>query len=192
MVAKSPRANEIKSMLVKMLRQVESAELMTAEEAIFGMKLIKAFEFIENQKNAYELHKSNHTKKLIAQGISSPKCYIVFESYRNSLMGYDNALIASWIEAYCKSMYSENVAKKRQKEIDKLARYKKLAVIDIQKAVETSIVDYLCSQDKQTSAIDRCRKVINRLMEAEKPHMKITSPLWNETPTDIKSSLALQ
>lgn len=192
MVAKSKKANEIKNTLVQMFRKVESADLMTAEEAIFGMKLIKAFEFIENQKKAYEMHRANFTTKISHEAIVSTKCYIVFEQYRNNLMGYDKSLIAKWIESYCKSIYSENLAKKRQREINKLARYKQIAIIDIQKAVETSIIDYLCSQDKETSSIDRCRKVINKLMEAEQPHLKMNTPLWNEIPTEIKSSLAIQ
>ena len=166
-IAGTKKSKEIIDYLIDLDKKREGLELITVKEAAFAVKVINCMKYIENQKEAYTLHKNHFVVKNI--DIMNPKfIYSEFAKYRTSITGWTKDQINEAINKYI----SDHPGYDRKK-IDKANMSTKLSIMDVGEAIRVAVLDILYSKETDSGLANRFSKLCKEMakemqVEAEK------------------------
>jgi len=171
LVQRTEKSKELRQWLISLSNKVENLELMTVKQAAFAVKVINCLKYIENQKEAKEIHKNSFVSKHI--DITSPNyIYAEFEKYRSRIIGWDKKSVDESIQKYLNEHSGYNRAR-----VDKTNMQTKLSIMDIGEAVRVACLDILYSKNADENIAlnfsNLCKNLANE--------MKIQPEKKNET-----------
>lgn len=171
LLERNARGKEIRQWLISLSNKVENLELMTVKQAAFAVKVINCLKYIENQKEAKEMHKTTFVAKNI--DITNPKyIYAEFEKYRSKINGWTKEEVNLEIENYLNNHSGYNRAR-----IDKANMQTKLSIMDIGEAVRVACLDILYSKNTDANLSENFARLCKNLAN----EMKIQPEKKNET-----------
>jgi phage anti-repressor protein len=139
-VSATPRAKELRRWLIGLSEQRESLELVTAKEAAFAFKVINALKYIDNQKEAYAMHRDSYVEK---EGVNK-YVYSDFAKYRAKIIGWDRQSVDKALHDYLMNHAGHNKNKLYKKSMSE-----KLSVMDISEAIRVAVLDILFSKGSE-------------------------------------------
>jgi anti-repressor protein len=156
-VSATSKAKELRRWLIELSNKRENLELITVKEAAFAVKVINCMKYIENQKEAYTLHKNHFVAKNI--DIMNPKfIYSEFAKYRTSITGWTKDQINEAINKYI----SEHSGYDRKK-INKANMSTKLSIMDVGEAIRVAVLDILYSKETDSGLANRFSKLCKEM-----------------------------
>ena len=139
-VSATSKAKELRRWLIEIGSKRENLELVTVKEAAFAMKVVNCLKFIDNQKEAYSLHKNSFVEE--NNNTINPKfIYAEFAKYRAKIVGWDKDKTDKAINEYLNNHSGYNRNKVLTKDMST-----KLSVIDIGEAIRVAVLDILYSK----------------------------------------------
>jgi phage anti-repressor protein len=187
MMARTDKSKDYRKWLLSLESSVESGDLMTAEEAVMAMELIRVFTYLENQRKAFELHQKKYISSIVS---ATTNPYVAFEAYRSELLGYDKNMIEVWVEQYCDQKYEHPKNVVAQADLNKKPRYKKIAIANPKEAIKAAIIDFVYGSGNEGDYKERGMRIVSNLLNASKVEVKTDAPIFGETvPVSDKISL---
>jgi phage anti-repressor protein len=144
MIARTEKAKEIRQYLISLSDKRETLELVTIKEAAFAMKVVNCLKYIENQKEAYTIHKDSFVKEN-NDNVSPRFIYSEFAKYRAKIVGWDKEKTDKAILEYINNHSGYNRTK-----IMKTDMPTKLSVMDIGEAIRVAVLDILYSKNEDS------------------------------------------
>src|SRR3972149_8568819 len=161
LLERNEKAKQIRRWLIDLSNKTENLELITVKQAAFAVKVINCLKYVENQKEAYNLHQTKYIAENI--DICSPKyIYSEFAKYRANIVGWDKLKVNEAIGKYLNEHSGYNRSR-----IDKSNIQTKLSIMDIGEAVRVACLDILYSKDTNEHLADRfsilCKNLANEM-----------------------------
>jgi len=135
-VANTLKSKEIIDYLLLLSKQRQGLELVTPKEAAFAVKVINALKYVENQKEAYNIHQ----KAYIEYSGLSKYVYADFAKSRSKIVGWDKEKVDKALTQYLSEHSGHNKSKVMQKSMSE-----KLSIMDVSEAIRVAVLDILYS-----------------------------------------------
>lgn len=166
-VSATSKAKELRRWLIDLSSQKENLELITIKEAAFAVKVINCLKYIDNQKEAYQMHQKHFIDKNV-DILNTKYIYSEFAQYRAKIVGWDKSSIDKAIDDYLNTHVGFNKSK-----LDKQSMSTKLSVIDISEAIRVAVLDILYSKETDSNLANKfsilCKNFAKEMkVEAEK------------------------
>ena len=161
LVSATSKAKELRRWLIDLSTKTENLELITVKQAAFAVKVINCLKYIENQKEAYNVHKDTFVKENV--NTLNPKyIYSDFAKYRSSITGWDKKKVDNAINEYLDKHSGYNRNKVMKKDINT-----KLSIMDIGEAIRVAILDILfakhTNEDMAVNFSNLCKRLTNEM-----------------------------
>jgi anti-repressor protein len=161
LVSATSKAKELRRWLIDLSNKTENLELITVKQAAFAVKVINCLKYIENQKEAYNVHKDTFVKENV--NTLNPKyIYSDFAKYRSSITGWDKKKVDNAINEYLDKHSGYNRNKVMKKDINT-----KLSIMDIGEAIRVAILDILfakhTNEDMAVNFSNLCKRLTNEM-----------------------------
>lgn len=171
LLERNEKGKEIRRWLIELSKQKENLELITVKQAAFAVKVINCLKYIENQKDAFSLHKTKYIND--NKDICNPNyIYLEFAKYRANIVGWDKTKVDEAIDKYLKEHSGYNKGK-----IFKSNMQTKLSIMDIGEAIRVACLDILYSKDTDEQLANNFSILCKKLAK----EMQITASKQNET-----------
>jgi phage anti-repressor protein len=171
LLEKNEKGKKLRRWLIDLSNKTENLELITVKQAAFAVKVINCLKYIENQKEAYNIHQTKYIAENI--DICNPKyIYSEFAKYRANIVGWDKSKVDEAINKYLAEHSGYNKSK-----IDKSNMQIKLSIIDIGEAVRVACLDILYSKDTDEHLANRFSILCKNLAK----EMQVIPEKRNET-----------
>lgn len=130
-------AKQLRKEVIDVYKKRQSLELLTVKEYVFAMKVVNCLKFIDNQKEAYSLHKNSFIEE--NNNTINPKyIYAEFAKYRAKIVGWNKEKTDKAINEYLNNHSGYNRSKLLTKDMST-----KISVIDIGEAIRIAVLDIL-------------------------------------------------
>jgi phage anti-repressor protein len=175
MVSGGQFANELRKHLINLFDKRANLELITPEEAVFANKVLECLSYIENQKKAYELHQNSYIQRTIPFG----NIYAQFNSYRNSITGWNKEKIENAVKEFIL---------KDQHPIKSKSVTDRLNIIDAPEAIRVACLDLLLSENDNIDNANKFANLIKRMAKAKnvEPMKKNETDLFHQKNNEAK------
>lgn len=170
-VSATPRAKELRRWLIGLSNQRENLELVTVKEAAFAFKVINCLKFIENQKEAYSLHRTTFVKEN-NKTINPRFIYGEFAKYRAKIVGWDKETTDKAISQYINDHSGYN-----RSSVMKSSMSDKHSIMDIGEAIRIAVIDILYAKHEDSDMASNFASLCKRLAN----EMKVEADKKNET-----------
>lgn len=166
-VSATPKAKELRRWLIGLSTQRENLELVTVKEAAFAFKVINCLKFIENQKEAYNIHKNTFVKEN-NETINPNFIYGEFAKYRARIVGWDKESTDKAISEYINDHSGYN-----RTSVMKSSMSDKHSIMDIGEAIKIAVIDILYAKHENSNMAvnfaNLCKRLANEMkVEADK------------------------
>lgn len=168
MISKSAKGNEIRDELVKLTKQIETAGLVSREQVMGIVKMIKIFSIYEYRKLALQKNAEKYISNAI---IIHPEylnnknlLYGKFHQWRNEVLMTGKDVLAERIKEYCLIDRKRIPAKFTQDEA--------LTLMGEYEHIKNAIWDLLCSQGKSEEMINNICLLAQDLAKEMKPFLE--------------------
>jgi phage anti-repressor protein len=160
--AYTKKSADIRAYLIELLSKRNNLELITIKESAFAFKVIQCLKYVENQKEALEIHKTTFVGNLN----SKDYVYQRFNNFRNSIIGWDKEKVDKAIKEY-----QENTGHR----VKSTSLTDKINVLDTPEAIRIACLDVLYSKGE----IDNAHKFSEMVKKLSK-EMEVKSLAKNE------------
>jgi phage anti-repressor protein len=178
MMSNAQFADEFRDYLISLFNKRKDLELITPEEAVFANKVLECLSYIENQKKAYELHQNSYIQRTIPFG----NIYAQFNSYRNSITGWNKEKIENAVKEFIL---------KDQHPIKSKSVTDRLNIIDAPEAIRVACLDLLLSENDNIDNANKFANLIKRMAKAKnvEPMKKNETDLFHQKNNEAKLNL---
>jgi phage anti-repressor protein len=168
-------AKQLRKHLISLFDKRANLELITPEEAVFANKVLECLSYIENQKKAYELHQNSYIQRTIPFG----NIYAQFNSYRNSITGWNKEKIENAVKEFIL---------KDQHPIKSKGVTDRLNIIDAPEAIRVACLDLLLSENDNIDNANKFANLIKRMAKAKnvEPMKKNETDLFHQKNNEAK------
>lgn len=155
-ISATKKAKELRRWLIEISEQKENLELVTVKQVGFALKVINCLKFIDNQKEAKQLHQKSFLEKN-KDSISEKWIYAEFEKYRSKITGWDKQKIDEALDLFLQnhSGYPQKIKYSNQQT--------KLSAIDIGEAIRVAVTDILFSRNENETMSQNFAKLCKNL-----------------------------
>jgi phage anti-repressor protein len=160
-VSATSKAKELRRWLIGLSKQRDNLELVTVKEAAFAMKVVNCLKYIENQKEAYSIHKNSFVEENNDK-INPKYIYAEFAKYRAKIVGWDKEKTDKAINEYLNehSGYNRNRLLKEDMPT-------KISIMDIGEAIRIAVLDILYSKNEDSTLAENfsilCKKLAKEM-----------------------------
>lgn len=167
-VSHTSKAKELRRWLISLSEKTENLELITVKQAAFAVKVINCLKYIENQKEAYSLHKNAY-----CSGHEDNKyIFAEFSKYREKITGWNKEKVDNAINDFLSTHSGYN----RNKLMNSNMQTKHSAM-DISEAIRVAVLDILYSKNENEDMAQKFSNLCKRLAV----EMKIEPEKGNNT-----------
>lgn len=166
------KGKELRRWLIKESDKRHNLDYVTISEAAFAVNVINALRYVENQKEAYVLHKDSFVKS----NSDLRFVYAEFAKYRSKIVGWNKTDVDNALNEYLK----DNIGFNRSR-LSKKSMSQKLSVIDINEAIRVSVLDILYSNGTDQEISHKFAEMVKKFAkEMEiKPELKNENTLYH-------------
>ena len=157
LLERNEKGKQIRRWLIGLSTQRENLELITVKEAAFAVKVINCMKYINNQKEAYTIHKDHYVEK--HTGTVDPNyIYSDFAKYRAAITGWSKDKVDAAIDVFLADHVGHN-----RKTVMKEAMPVKLSIMDINEAIRVAVLDILFSNETDVNLANRFSKLCKNM-----------------------------
>jgi phage anti-repressor protein len=150
MVSGGQFANKLRKYLIQLFDKRENLELITPEEAAYAMTIIDCLQYINNQKQCYEMHLDHYIKTTVP----TTNVWASFNYYRNNITGWDKKKIE---QAFNEYMIKNQRPMKPKNNMDSLN------IMDSSEALRVATMDLLLSRDTSLDSVNKFANLVKRM-----------------------------
>lgn len=156
-VSDSNKAKEVRLYLISLSNKRDNLELITTKEAAFAFKVINCLQYIENQKEALNIHREKFISENM-DSIDSKFIYAQFYKYRSNIIGWDKQKVDAAIDQYLSNypIYKRNKIAKEDMQT-------KLSIMDIGEAIRVAVLDILYSNNENEDMANKFAAMCKQL-----------------------------
>ena len=154
LLERNKKGKELRRWLINESKKRQNLEYITPKEAALAYEYINFFKYIENQKQAYVMHKDYFVK-------NSPISKFIFAEYakhRENITGWNKDKVNDAIVTYLKTRAGHNFTR-----LMKLSMSDKLSIIDINEAIRVSILDLLYSKGTEPELANKFANMVKNV-----------------------------
>jgi len=160
-VSATSKAKELRRWLIGLSKQRDNLELVTVKEAAFAMKVVNCLKYIENQKEAYSIHKNSFVEENNDK-INPKYIYAEFAKYRAKIVGWDKEKTDKAINEYLNEHSGYNRNRLLKEDIPT-----KISIMDIGEAIRIAVLDILYSKNEDSTLAENfsilCKKLAKEM-----------------------------
>ena len=145
LLERNEKGKQIRKWLIEISKQRDNLELVTVKEAAFAFKVVNCLRYIENQKEAYSIHKNSFVEENNDK-INPKYIYAEFAKYRAKITGWDKERTDKAINEYLNEHSGYNRTKLLKNDMPT-----KLSVMDIGEAIRVAVLDILYSKNEDST-----------------------------------------
>ena len=148
------KASIVRDLIIDAFNKRQNLEYITPKEAALAYEYINFFKYIENQKQAYNMHKD-------AYAINNPVSKYVFAEFakhRTNIIGWDKSKVDEEIKKYLTTHAGHNFTK-----LMKLSMSDKLSILDVNEAIRVSILDLLFSKGTEPEIANKFANMVKNV-----------------------------
>jgi hypothetical protein len=164
MVSKGKFSEQLRIYLIDLFKQRRDLELITIEESVIAHKILDCLRYVENQKEAYIMHKNAYVERNTAYG----NVFAQFNIYRQSITGWDKQKIQNSVNEYIL---------KEQHPVKTTNQTEMLNIIDRYEAIRVACLDLLLSENDNIDSANKFADLIKKIAKLK----NIESLSKNET-----------
>jgi len=154
LMAKTPQGKEIRQWLLNLKDSAESGDILTQDQFLFLLDLIRAFSYIANQVAIEEAHKASFFKTYSNTYSSPSQIAVSFHKVRNEALNISPAELQRRKQAYMDS---------NQKDITTDRKRAILAIIDKNLLVSHSVYDFFSSLGKEQAMAIKMSNFVDKI-----------------------------
>ena len=147
------KANEIRRHLINIFNQRTDLQLLNAKEIAFAYNVIDCLKYLDNQKNAYEMHKNAYVNSYDGKS----NAYAVFNMYRNNIIGWNKDKVDEELRNYLGNRRPKNVSMSE-----------KLSIIDSAEAIRVACLDMLFTKGESVKQAMDFSKMVKDIVSEMK------------------------
>jgi phage anti-repressor protein len=150
MVSKGQFSEQLRGYLISLFNKRKDLELITPEEAAYAMTIIDCLQYINNQKQCYEMHLDHYIKTTVP----TTNVWASFNYYRNNITGWDKKKIE---QAFNEYMIKNQRPMKPKNNMDSLN------IMDSSEALRVATMDLLLSRDTSLDSVNKFANLVKRM-----------------------------
>jgi len=166
--SRMPKSIELETIIVDAFKKRQNLEYITPKEAALAYEYVNFFKYIDNQKQAFNMHKDS----FVINSPISKYVFADFAKYRANIVGWDKTKVDAAIQDYLTTHAGHNFTR-----LMKLSMSDKISIIDVNEAIRISVLDLLFSKGTEPELANKFANMVKNVSK----EMEILALRKNET-----------
>jgi phage anti-repressor protein len=163
---RSDKSKELRRWLINLSNQVENASLVSHQQVIQLVRMVKIFAVYEFRKQALDKNKTNYLANALLNNPNRNKerIYAEFNTWRNEVLKTGKQALSERVKEYCLI--------ERKRIPTKFTQEEALALLGEYEQIKNAVWDLLSSQNKSEETIKNICSLAQELAKEIKPFME--------------------